>query len=232
MTDRFEEKRERMVNRDIKRRGIVDQNVIESMLSVPRHQFVPEDIKDSAYIDRPLSIGHDQTISQPYIVALMVEGAHLKPGDKVLEIGAGSGYAAAVTSNIASEVYTVESIPALAHRAEETLNNLGYSNVHVNCSDGSKGWAEHAPYDAIIVTAAAPSIPHSLKEQVKEGGRIVIPVASGIFGEKLVCATKAVGGEFREEQLGAVCFVPLVGEEGYAPDRLWPGNVSFFVLPG
>jgi protein-L-isoaspartate(D-aspartate) O-methyltransferase len=211
----FDRKRERMVVVDIQRRGVRDESVLKAMRSVPRHEFVQPDLAGSAYDDHPLSIGNGQTISQPYIVALMIEKAAVLPTDRALEIGTGSGYAAAVLSKIAGEVYTVETIESLATSARDRLGSLGYRNVHVLHGDGSLGWKEHAPYDVIIVTAGAPSIPESLKYQLAVGGRLVVPVSSGGFGEVLTVVTKLPDGMYSEEEGEDVAFVPLVGQEGY-----------------
>jgi protein-L-isoaspartate(D-aspartate) O-methyltransferase len=218
--------RERMVVEDIQQRGIEDENVVNSMKSVPRHEFVDEEISREAYQDQPLPIGSDQTISQPYIVALMIEAAQLKPEDRVLEIGTGSGYSAAVMANIVNEVYTIESVPELAEKATATLQRLSYENVHVRHGDGTLGWPEEAPFNAIIVTAAAPRYPESLKAQLAYGGRMVIPVANGLLGETLMCVTKLADNEFVEEALADVRFVPLLGREGYGEEEPWPGDTT------
>ncbi len=172
----YEKQRERMVRDQIIARGIDDSFVIGAMMRVPRHRFVPEKLASMAYIDNPLPIGSDQTISQPYIVALMTASLRLKGGEKVLEVGTGSGYQAAVLAEIVDTVYTIEIIPELARRARKTLDSLGYKNVEVRAGDGYDGWPEHAPFDGVIVTAAAPKLPPLLVEQLKPGGRLVIPV--------------------------------------------------------
>jgi protein-L-isoaspartate(D-aspartate) O-methyltransferase len=215
--DVFHRVREMMVEFDIHRRGIRSKNV--SMKSVPRHLFVDPPYQMDAYNDHPLPIGYGQTISQPFVVALMAEAAQIGKNDKVLEVGTGSGYSAAVLANLAKEVYTIENIPELAEAATARLFSLGYNNVHVKHGDGSVGWPEAGPFDAIIVTAAAPKVPPSLKVQLKPLGRLVIPVAaqdSGALGEALMRVTKIPsGGGFSQEYLTGVRFVPLVGKEGF-----------------
>ena len=178
---------------------------------------MPEQLREFAYEDAPLPIEADQTISQPYIVAFMTEALGLEGGESVLEIGAGSGYAAAVLSRIAGEVYTVERIGQLAEKAASTLADLGYHNVHVLHGDGTKGWPEHAPYDGIIVAAGGPSVPESLKEQLKIGGHLVIPVGRDPKVQELVRVTRISVNEYTQEDLADVRFVPLIGEEGWAP---------------
>ncbi len=201
--------------KSIERRGIRDKRVIDALLKVPRHLFVPEYIRDSAYDDRPLPIGYGQTISQPYIVALMTEALELPEEAKVLEIGTGSGYQAAILAEIAKEVYTVERIPELLERARKLLvDKLGYKNIKFKLGDGTEGWQEHAPYDAIIVTAAAPKVPEPLVEQLKEGGVLVIPVGSELTQE-LLRIRKLPGGKIRKENLGGCVFVKLKGRYGW-----------------
>jgi len=182
---------------------------------VPREAFVPADSVQVAYADSPLPIGQGQTISQPYIVALMTEALELSPDDRVLEIGTGSGYAAAVLSRIAYEVYTVERHPRLARAAEAQFQRLGYDNIHVRVSDGTLGWADHAPYDAIVVTAGGPEIPDPLREQLAVGGRLVIPVGERPDMQQLVRVRRNSEHDYQQESLGAVRFVPLVGEAGW-----------------
>lgn len=201
--------REKMVSEQIVRRGVSDKLVLSAMRKVPRHEFVPDNMKPLAYEDRPLPIGEDQTISQPYIVALMTELLGLKGGEKVLEIGTGSGYQAAVLAEIPTEVYTIEIIPTLAASAEERLRRLGYKNITVKCGDGYQGWKEHAPFDGIIVTAAPDHIPQPLIDQLKVGGRMVIPV--GDVFQELKLITKTEGGT-KEENIIPVRFVPMTGE--------------------
>ncbi|MGB2706442.1 MAG: protein-L-isoaspartate(D-aspartate) O-methyltransferase [Candidatus Omnitrophota bacterium] len=203
----FEEKRKRMVEEQIIRRGVKDTRVIDAMLEVPRHRFVLPGMENAAYEDTPLPIGYGQTISQPYIVAFMTEALDLKEGDKVLEIGTGSGYQAAVLAEMGCEVYSIEIIPELAEEARRKLNGMRYQNVTVRCGDGYMGWEEEAPFDAIIVTAAPPGIPQNLVDQLKEGGRMVAPV--GTFSQELYLITKTKDGVKRKSLL-PVRFVPMV----------------------
>ena len=207
--------RERMVATQIEARGITDPLVLEAMRAVPRERFVPAALARFAYEDRPLPIAEGQTISQPYIVAVMARAAGLKPGARVLEIGTGSGYGAAVLSRIAAEVYTVERVRALAEQARDRLAELGYANVHVLEGDGTLGWAEHAPYDAIVVTAGGPRVPEALLGQLAAGGRLIMPVGSGARHQRLVRVTCTDAHEYRYEDLEEVAFVPLVGAEGW-----------------
>jgi protein-L-isoaspartate(D-aspartate) O-methyltransferase len=198
----------RMVSETIEKRGIKDPLTLKAMRAVKRHAFVPKKWRRLAYADTPLEIGHEQTISQPYIVAYMTEALKIKPGDKVLEIGTGSAYQAAVLAEITKEVYTVEIICDLATTAETRLKKLGYNTVKVKCGDGYKGWKEHAPFDAIIVTAAPPKIPQPLLDQLKDGGRLVLPVGKSY--QKLTRVTKK-GDVFEKEYLLPVAFVPMTG---------------------
>jgi len=207
--------RESMVDRQIAARGIRDARVLAAMRRVPREKFLSEGLAEFAYKDTPLPIESDQTISQPYIVAYMIELLGLSGGEKVLEIGTGSGYAAAVLAEIAGEVYTVERYAGLAANASERLARLGYRNVRVLHGDGTRGWPEHAPYDAIVVAAGGPEVPASLREQLATGGRLVIPVGASVRSQKLVRITRRGPHDFDEEELIAVAFVPLVGEEGW-----------------
>lgn len=204
------ERRAEMVRRTITARGIRDPRVIAAVESIPRERFVPDHLIAAAYEDRPLPIGEGQTISQPYIVALMVAEAEIDEGDRVLEIGTGSGYGAAVLSRVAAEVWTIERIAALSSPAGEILRELGYDNVHVVFGDGSLGWAEAAPYDAIIATACAASVPPALVEQLADGGRLIIPVGPE-FGTQYLMRIRRSGEEITEENLGPVAFVPLLG---------------------
>lgn len=208
------EERLRMVNHQIRARGVRDNCVLRAMENIPRHLFVPEDAKSSAYSDEPLPVGWGQTISQPYIVAYMTEALDLEGGERVLEIGTGSGYQAAVLAECAAYVYTVEVIEALSQRAEEVLQSLGYDNIAFRIGDGSQGWEEHAPFDAVIVTAAAARIPEKLENQLGVGGRMVIPVGKG-YHQDLWLITRTDRG-FRRDKLLAVRFVPLVspGQDG------------------
>ncbi len=205
----FEVLRERMVREQIMHRGITDSLVVSSMLQVPRHMFVPERLVNTAYVDSPLPIGEDQTISQPYIVAVMTRALGLSGGEAVLEVGTGSGYQAAVLANIADSVYTIEIIPELARRAEATLDSLGYHNVVVRTGDGYDGWPQKAPFDGVIVTAAAPRIPSKLVEQLKTGGRLVIPL--GDFMQHLSIYRKEEDGLQLLEST-SVRFVPMTGK--------------------
>lgn len=206
--------REQMVDRQIAARGVTDPAVLAAMRTVPRHLFVPERQVRFAYDDSPQPIGRGQTISQPYVVAWMTEAAGVGPDSRVLEVGTGSGYGAAVLGQIAREVLTIETIPELAESAAKRLEDLGYANVTVVEGDGTLGLPEHAPFDAIVVTAGGPRIPPALLEQLAEGGRLVIPVESGLGDQRLVCVRR-VGDEFTETELGAVRFVPLVGEQAW-----------------
>jgi protein-L-isoaspartate(D-aspartate) O-methyltransferase len=199
-----------MVERDLRGRGIKSERVLEAMRLVPRHSFVPEAQRPAAYQDRPLPIGDGQTISQPYVVALMSELLDLKGGEKVLEIGAGSGYQAAVLSRLAEEIYTIEIIPALAARAQETLTRLGYRNISVKTGDGFFGWEEKGPFDAILIAAAAEKIPEPLWRQLREGGRLVMPLGEPRGNQQLIRARK-VGGKPQIENVTAVVFVPMTG---------------------
>jgi protein-L-isoaspartate(D-aspartate) O-methyltransferase len=206
--------RHKMIEEQIKRRGVKDPATLKAMNLVPRHEFVPSLLKDSAYDDTPLPIGLGQTISQPYIVALMTQSAELKPEESVLEIGTGSGYAAAVLSRIVNQVFTVERIEDLTKRAKSRYQELGYHNIEVKSGDGTLGWKEKGPFDAIIVTAGAPIIPKSLVEQLKPGGRLIIPVGD-TFSQKLLRIRKGKDGKITEETVEYVRFVPLIGEEGW-----------------
>jgi protein-L-isoaspartate(D-aspartate) O-methyltransferase len=210
--DPYVQKRQDMVDKDIKDRGIKNKKVLEVMGKIPRHLFVNEDLKSRAYADYPLPIGEGQTISQPYVVALMTEALRLKLTDRVLEIGTGSGYQAAVLSEIVKEVYTIEIRKILADMASKRLKDLGYSNVKVKYADGYFGWEEYAPFDAIIITAAANHIPPPLIKQLKEGGRLIVPLGSTVYYQTLTLVTKKKKEELDVEQLGSVAFVPMIGE--------------------
>ena len=199
-----------MLRRHVVGRGIRDQRVIEAMGAVPREEFVPREHMRRAYGDGPLPIGMGQTISQPYVVAWMAEALELGPGDRVLEVGTGSGYAAAVLGRLCEAVYTLERHRSLADAAGERLRLMGCDNVRVRHGDGSEGWAEHAPYDAIAVAAAGPRVPEPLREQLRVGGRLVMPVGSAGRGQVLVRERLGRAGEFTREELGLVRFVPLV----------------------
>jgi protein-L-isoaspartate(D-aspartate) O-methyltransferase len=204
-----------MVRAQLVQRGITDSRVLDAMATVPRHLFVPPEARAQAYGDRALPISEGQTISQPYIVALMAQALSLRPGDRVLEVGAGSGYAAAVLSRLAGEVYTIERWPALAETAERCLHDLGYMNVHVFHGDGTAGLPAYAPFDAVVVSAAAPWVPRPLREQLGEGGRLVIPV--GGRNEQILLRLTCTDHRTRTERLGEVRFVPLIGEHAWDP---------------
>jgi protein-L-isoaspartate(D-aspartate) O-methyltransferase len=205
--------RERMVETQIKARGIKDERVLKAMLKVPRHLFVDEALRDQAYGDFPLPIGEGQTISQPYIVALMTEALELKGNERVLEIGTGSGYQTAILAELALWVYTIERFPMLLERAKKVLKELGYKNISFKLDDGTLGWKEAAPFDAIIVTAASPDIPPPLVEQLAEGGRMVIPIGDE-FSQTLIKGVKK-GGKLHTKALEPVRFVKLVGAYGF-----------------
>ncbi|MBW0147054.1 protein-L-isoaspartate(D-aspartate) O-methyltransferase [Marinobacter arenosus] len=212
----FASRRAWMVENQIIGRGISSPLVIEAMRRVPREKFVTRTLIDSAYDDGPLPIGSGQTISQPYIVALMADALDLKGGDVVLDIGTGSGYAAAVLASIADRVFSIERIPELADHAAETLSAEGYDNVVVRCGDGTLGWPEQAPFDGICVAAGAPVVPETLKQQLSIGGHLVIPVGSVHTVQSLQRVTRISDTEFRSENLGDVRFVPLLGEQGWS----------------
>jgi protein-L-isoaspartate(D-aspartate) O-methyltransferase len=211
--DEFTAARQRMVKEQIAARGVQEPRLLAVMGAVPRHRFVPPDELAWAYSDGPLPIGHGQTISQPYIVAWMTELLELKSTDRVLEVGTGCGYQAAVLAELTDEVHTLEVIPELAQQAEKTLAELGYTKVHVHAGDGSLGWAEAAPYDGILVAAAAPSAPQPLLDQLAEGGRMVVPVGSRGFQQLEIW--QRVGQKLISRTDLAVCFVPLHGEFGW-----------------
>ena len=211
----FSELRESMVDYQVAARGVRSEIVLDAMRKVPREQFLPESVREFAYEDSPLPIEAGQTISQPYIVAFMAEGLALRGGEKVLEIGAGSGYAAAVLAEIAGKVYTIERIEELARSAASALAEAGYDNVHVLHGDGTLGWQEHAPFDGIVVAAGGPEIPDSLKQQLKIGGRMVIPVGDNRDFQELLRVTRISETEFETEDLATVRFVPLIGAEGW-----------------
>ncbi|MGB8991853.1 MAG: protein-L-isoaspartate(D-aspartate) O-methyltransferase [Desulfobaccales bacterium] len=216
--DGWQEARQAMVARQLQRRDITDPRVLIAMGKVPRHRFVPEALASQAYADHPLPIGSGQTISQPYIVALMTQWAAVKPGDKVLEVGTGSGYQAAVLAELTDRVFSIELLPELARQAAARLKNLGYGQVRVRCGDGYLGWPEAAPFDAILVTAAAPRVPPALEQQLKEGGRLVIPLET-LFGGQSLIRWRKVQGKLVEEASLPVRFVPLVQPPVIEPAR-------------
>jgi protein-L-isoaspartate(D-aspartate) O-methyltransferase len=214
MTD-FAELRERMVERQIAGRGIRHPMILDAFRHVPREEFVSSQYVRQVYGDHPLPIEAGQTISQPYIVALMIEAAGIEPGDRVLEVGAGSGYAAAVMSRIAAEVIAIERKPELAAIATERMQRLGFDNVTIVLGDGTRGCPEHAPFDAILAAASGSHVPQPLVDQLVEGGRLVMPVGSQAWAQQLVKITKLADGRTEREDLGGVRFVPLIGEEGF-----------------
>jgi len=214
--DRFAEARRRMVAEQIAARGIADERVLAAMRSVPRHEFVPAERRDDAYEDFPIGIGHGQTISQPYIVALMTSLARVGSGARVLEVGTGSGYQAAVLAACGAEVWTIEIVEPLAERAKADLARLGFARVHVRSGDGYRGWPEVAPFDAIVVTAAPPSVPAPLLEQLAMGGRLVIPVGEIGAIQSLEVHTRTERG-IEVESVAPVRFVPMTGEAQKAP---------------
>jgi protein-L-isoaspartate(D-aspartate) O-methyltransferase len=210
--------RERMVDVQIAGRGVHDRNVLRAMRRVPREAFVEPGMEEFAYEDSPLPIGVGQTISQPYIVALMIEAAELTPDDRVLEVGAGSGYAAAVMSRIAAKVYAIERHASLGEAAQARIEKLGYDNIELRIDDGTRGWPEAAPFDAILVAASGPEVPRTLKAQLAIGGRLIMPVGDQQFGQTLRKITRTTQTQYEAEDLGAVAFVPLIGEQGWSED--------------
>ncbi|MEP7302728.1 MAG: protein-L-isoaspartate(D-aspartate) O-methyltransferase [Caldimonas sp.] len=214
----FAARREAMVTAQIAGRGIRDPAVLAALRAVPREAFVAAPLNECAYDDTPLPIEEGQTISQPYIVALMLEAAALGPGDRVLEVGAGSGYACAVASRIAGRVDAVERHPALAASARERLARLGYANVAIHCADGSGGWPARAPFNAILVAAGGPRVPATLREQLALGGRLVMPVGATRGEQRLIRLTRRGERDYREDDLGGVLFVPLIGAHGWAAE--------------
>jgi protein-L-isoaspartate(D-aspartate) O-methyltransferase len=207
----FTQAREQMVKEDLMGRDITNPRVLEVMGNIPRHLFVDENLQHVAYNDNPLPIGEGQTISQPYMVALMTQSLELKGNETVLEIGTGSGYQAAVLAELVEEVYTIEIKPALTKRAEERLDSMGYRNIKVKNADGYFGWEEHAPYDAIMVTAAVNHIPPSLLDQLKDGGKLILPLGSTAYYQTLTLVEKQ-GSELVVTHITSVMFVPLTGE--------------------
>jgi protein-L-isoaspartate(D-aspartate) O-methyltransferase len=209
-----------MVDRQLARRGIRDDRVLRVMREVPREAFVSAEMAEFAYEDSPLPIEAEQTISQPYIVALMLQAAELKPESRVLEIGAGSGYSVAVLSRLCREVFTIERHAELAYLARKRLDELGYDNVTVRIGDGTRGWPEHAPFDAIIAAAGGPSVPDALRVQLAGGGRLIMPVGATTHAQRLIRIVRLSNGEFDEADLGGVSFVPLIGAYGWSEDKI------------
>jgi len=220
-SEHFQDSREnmiRLIEADVRytseylKQSILDERVLDAMARVPRHEFVSADLVDQAYENRPLSIGHGQTISQPYIVAIMTDLLDIEPGHRILEIGTGSGYQAAVLAELNTRVWSIEIIEALGQQAQTRLQHLGYDNIDVRIGDGYYGWSEHAPFDAIIVTAAASHIPPPLLQQLKPGGKMIIPVGSQFSTQQLILITRGENDEFITRQILPVRFVPLTGE--------------------
>lgn len=216
-TPDYREERQAMVEQQLRRRGVQDQRVLEAMGVVPRHIFVDTACQHEAYTDRPLAIAEHQTISQPFVVAASAEAAALHPQDRVLEVGTGSGYAAAVLSVLCHQVYTVERHRSLAETAQRVLHRHGYHNVQVRCGDGTLGWADYAPFDAILVTAAGPEVPPSLLKQLRRGGKLIMPVGAQANHQELLEVTHHADGHFESRSLMAVRFVRLIGKDGW-PD--------------
>jgi protein-L-isoaspartate(D-aspartate) O-methyltransferase len=214
MTD-YSEKRRDMVETQLRGRGIHDRAVLEAFGNVPREDFIPPDMANMAYADVPLPIGKGQTISQPFVVALMVQSLELQPTDRVLDVGTGSGYATAIVAFVASEVYTIERHRNLADSAAKRLAGLDSGSVHVRCGDGSLGWPEHAPYDAIVVSAGGPSVPEALRQQLGVGGRLVMPVGDMMTMQRLIRVRRVEKDNYSQEELGLVRFVPLIGDQGW-----------------
>lgn len=217
MTDKeqYARLRNEMVERQIKARGIRDAAIVEAMREVPREQFVLEQYRASAYDDSPLPIPAGQTISQPYVVALMIRALRARTDDRVLEVGSGSGYAAAVLSRIVREVHAVERHEELVEYSRQRLSTLGYDNVHVHHGDGSKGWADAAPFNGILVSASGPNVPKALEKQLAIGGRLVMPIGRARGMQNLIRLTREGEDDYQEKDLGGVRFVPLIGEEGW-----------------
>ena len=219
MTTDFAAAREAMVAFQLERRGISDQRLLAAMRAVPREAFIRAGVSADAYTDGPLPIGEGQTISQPYVVALMIEAAAVGADDSVLEVGAGSGYAAAILGRIAARVHAIERRPTLAAAAAERLARLGFDNVCVQTGDGSVGWPEAAPFDAILVAAAGPQVPEALKSQLAIGGRLVMPVGRRALGQSLLKVKRLSEVDFEQQDLGGVSFVPLIGAGGWKDER-------------
>jgi len=213
--DFFTEKRKQMVEQQIRRRGIRDPAIVAALREVPRERFVSDEYTASAYDDTALPIPAGQTISQPYVVALMIQALQISADDRVLEVGSGSGYAAAVLSRIVSEVYAVERHEELVAYAQKRLVALGYENVHVRHANGTMGWPEHAPYNGILVSASGPRVPQPLQEQMAIGGRLVMPIGQARGMQTLVRLTRTGEDQFQRKDLGGVRFVPLIGKQGW-----------------
>jgi protein-L-isoaspartate(D-aspartate) O-methyltransferase len=214
--DKFVVERERMVEDQLVTRGIEDPRVLKAFREIPRHAFVNDELQPQSYNDYPLPLDHGQTISQPYMVALMSECLHLKGDEKVLEVGTGSGYQAAILSRLARKVYSIERDTVLARKARELLTRLKIENVVIKVGDGTLGWREFAPYDGIIVTAGSPLVPEPLQKQLKDGGRLVVPVGSSAF-QNLMCIEKK-GDQFKTDEICGCTFVPLIGDHGWAQE--------------
>ena len=212
----YQKERLAMVEEQLRRRGISDARVLEAMGKIPRHLFVHGDYRDSAYEDRPLPIGEGQTISQPYMVAIMTQSLELKGRERVLEIGTGSGYQTAILAELAQKVFTIERIPILTERAQKVLGDFGYNNISFRSADGSRGWPEEAPFEGIMVTAGSPDVPPTLKSQLAEGGRLVIPTGPR-YTQTLYKLTRE-GDQLNEENVTGCVFVPLVGDYGWKED--------------
>ncbi len=213
----FDEERERMVERQLKARGLADPRLLAAFRKVPRHAFVPAELQRDAYADHPLPIGSGQTISQPYMTALMISLLRLQGHERVLEIGSGSGYQTAILAELALEVYSVERLPELLSGVKRKVEALGYLNVHLTPGNGSMGWPEHAPYDAILVSAAAPELPRPLVEQLNDPGRMAVPIGP-VSGQMLTEVEKRQGS-LRQTGVAGCVFVPLLGEHGWAADE-------------
>lgn len=205
----YTKQRFEMVEHHMAARGVTDPAVLKAMSAVPRETFVPEELAGAAYAGGPLHIGFGQTMSQPFVQALMLEALQVGPGDRVLDVGTGSGYTAAVLSHMVSHVYSVERIRALAESAAERVDRLGFQHVHVLHGDGRDGWPEHAPYDGVLVTAGCGSVPEPLQQQLAPGGRLVVPLGTGVSEQTLFRITRVSDREFRKEEVGSVCFLPL-----------------------
>ena len=216
MSDPYEIEREEMVKNQLKRRGIRNLRLLAAFRNVPRHEFVPAKLRSRAYHDGPLPIGQEQTISQPYMVAVMTQAAEVELGDRVLEIGMGSGYQTAILAVLGASVFTIERIPGLVELAEERLERLNYTDIHTRVADGTLGWEEEAPFDAIVVTAGAPEIPQPLLAQLVDGGRVVIPLEEGV--SQVLYVVRRTEEGFKKERGEPCTFVPLIGEYGWKRD--------------